>query len=75
VSVSPSVPSFDRSSGVRAGLLLSAVWAGEIDILYSGERWAPRSSGAVARRSAANAVNATMTVELTTLNTDSLCIL
>jgi len=47
-----------------AGLLLSAVRAKDID----RQRWAPGSSSAAARRSAANA--AMLTAELTRLNRD-----
>ena len=53
-----------------AGLLLSAVWVGDID----RQRRAPSSSGAAARRSAAIAGTAMLTVEMTRLrlNTDLL---
>jgi len=59
-----------QSNAAAAGLLLSAVHAKDID----RQRRAPGSSSAAARaaarRSAANAGNATLTAELTRLNTD-----
>ena len=49
-----------------AGLLLSAVRAGNID----RQRRAPSSNGAAARRSAANTGSVMLTADLTRLNTD-----
>ena len=69
-SVRPSVCLSHRSTLMRctAGLLLSVVWAGDIDRKRRAP--APNSNGAAVRRSAANAGSVMLTAELTTLNTD-----
>ena len=70
LSVSQSVPSVERSSGVRR-ICCWAPYAQKISINSAGRPAAAAPQpGSAARRSAANAGNVMLTAELTRLNTD-----
>ena len=70
LSVSQSVPSVERSSGVRR-VYCCAPYVQKISIDSAGRPAAAAPQpGAAARRSAANAGNVMLTAELTRLDTD-----